>query len=220
MTEIRQIDAPRLLLYVEFVAFFVIVPVAVAFYLPPDRLFEGLFAFMLVGLALLWATPGFRWHELTRGWRAIRWRAVAGLALATLLAGMAVMQIAAPQRMFATLLDHPQRLLAIVILYPLLSALPQEVVFRALWFRRYRDILPGGAAGMVLNAAFFSLAHLMYWSAVVTVMTFAGGLAFAWAHSVRRSFPMAWVMHSVAGLIIFTVGLGIYFYSGNAVRPF
>lgn len=220
MSDVRAIGAPRLLLWAEFIGFYVIIPVAVACFMPPDRLFEGLFVFMLVGLALLWATPGFHWDELLRGWRAIRWPVVAALALVTLLAGVIVMQATAPNRMFATLLDHPERLLAIAILYPLLSALPQEVVFRALYFRRYRDIMPTGPQGMVLNAALFSLAHLMYWSGIVMVMTFAGGLAFAWAHSVRRSFPMAWVMHSIAGMVIFTVGLGIYFYSGNAERPF
>lgn len=220
MSDARQITAPRLLLWVEFTAFYIVTPVAVACFMPPDRLFEGLFFFMLVGLALLWATPGFQWRELTHGWAAIRWKPLAGLALVTLISGIIIMQIAAPQRMFATLLDHPERLVMIAILYPLLSALPQEVVFRALYFRRYQEIMPTGYHGMILNAAFFSLAHLMYWSAVVTVMTFVGGLIFAWAHSVRRSFPMAWVMHSVAGFIIFTVGLGIYFYSGNVERPF
>lgn len=220
MSDAREFAAPRLLLYIEFTAFYIMIPVACAFFLPADRLFEGLFVFMLVGLALLWATPGFRTVELLRGWRAIRLWPVAGLAALTLVAGMIVMQVAAPERMFATLRDHPERMLAIAVLYPLLSALPQEIVFRALWFRRYRDILPDGHQGMLLNAAFFSLAHLMYWSSVVTVMTFVGGLAFAWAHSVRRSFPMAWVMHSIAGLIVFAVGLGIYFYSGNVERPF
>jgi hypothetical protein len=28
------------------------------------------------------------------------------------------------------------------------------------------------------------------------------------------------LMHSIAGAILFTLGLGIYFYSGNVVRPF
>ncbi|WP_128254309.1 CPBP family intramembrane glutamic endopeptidase [Falsirhodobacter deserti] len=220
MSDAREIGAPRLLLWAEFIGFYVVVPVAVAMFMPPDRLFECLFVFMLAGLALLWATPGFHWNELLGGWRAISWKAVAALSAVTLVAGVIVMQLAAPERMFATLLNHPHRLLIIALLYPLLSALPQEIVFRALWFRRYRDIMPAGNQGMMLNAALFSLAHLMYWNGVVMVMTFVGGLVFAWAHSVRRSFPMAWIMHSIAGLIIFTVGLGIYFYAGNVERPF
>lgn len=220
MSDTREIAAPRLLLWVEFAAFYIVTPIAVACFMPPDRLFEALFVFMIVGLVLLWATPGFQWRELTHGWAAISWKPVAALAAVTFVAGVAVMQVAAPERMFSTLVNHPERLLVISVLYPLLSALPQEIVFRALWFRRYREILPDGHQGMLVNAAFFSLAHLMYWNGVVLAMTFAGGLVFAWAHSVRRSFPMAWLMHSIAGLIVFTVGLGIYFFSGNVVRPF
>ena len=71
-----------------------------------------------------------------------------------------------------------------------------------------------------LNAALFSFAHLMYWSGVVALMTFAGGLVFAWAYVRRGSFALAVVLHSVAGVILFAAGLGIYFYSGNVVRPF
>ena len=219
MSDIRQIGVSRTLLWAEFVGFYFAIPLAVALFLPPGRLFEALFVFMLGGLGLLWITPGFEWKELLRGWRATDWPRVGLLALVTAVAGVAVMQATAPERMFS-LLDRPGTLLTIALFYPLLSALPQEVVFRALYFRRYRDILPEGVPGLLLNAAIFALAHLMYWSSIVMVMTFAGGFAFAWAHSVRRSFPMAWVMHTLAGLIVFAVGLGVYFYSGNAVRPF
>ncbi|WP_136685906.1 CPBP family intramembrane glutamic endopeptidase [Falsirhodobacter xinxiangensis] len=219
MSDIRQIGVSRTLLWAEFVGFYVVIPVLVAVFLPPGRLFEALFVFMLAGLALLAFTPGFEWRELLRGWRAIDWPRVGVLSVVTLLAGVIVMQMAAPARMFS-LLDRPQMLLTIAVFYPLLSALPQEVVFRALYFRRYRDIVPEGIPGLLLNAGLFSLAHLMYWNSIVMVMTFAGGFVFAWAHIVRRSFPMAWVMHSVAGLIVFACGLGIYFYSGNVVRPF
>lgn len=207
-------------LWAEFIGFFVFIPVGVAVYLPPSRLFEALFFFMVVGLALLAITPGFRWRELVRGWRAIDWKVAGMLSVVTVVAAVIVMQASAPGRMFSLLIDRPEMMLTIAFFYPLLSALPQEVVFRALYFRRYGSILPDGHAGIVLNAAFFALAHLMYWSSVVVVMTFAGGLVFAWAHSVRRSFPMAWVLHSIAGLIVFAAGLGMYFYSGNVVRPF
>lgn len=220
MSDARQIGISRTLLWVEFAAFYIAVPVLVAVFLPAGRLFEALFVFMLAGLALLAFTPGFEWKELLRGWRAIDWTRVAVLAAVTLAASAIVMQAVAPERMFSMLIHRPETMLTIALFYPLLSALPQEVVFRALYFRRYRDILPEGVPGLLLNAALFSLAHLMYWSSVVMVMTFAGGFVFAWAHAVRRSFPMAWVMHAIAGLIVFAAGLGVYFYSGNVVRPF
>ena len=69
-------------------------------------------------------------------------------------------------------------------------------------------------------ATLFSLAHLMYWSWIVAVMTFAGGLLFTWAYRKRGSFFYAVLLHAIAGNIIFAAGLGIYFYSGNVQRPF
>ena len=75
------------------------------------------------------------------------------------------------------------------------------------------------ALGIGANAAIFSLAHLMYWNWIVAVFTFAGGLAFATGY-LRRGLPWAWALHAIAGNILFAVGMGIYFYSGNVVRPF
>ena len=55
---------------------------------------------------------------------------------------------------------------------------------------------------------------------VALAMTFAGGLVFAWAYEARRNFPMAFVLHAVSGVIVFAMGLGVFFYSGNVERPF
>ena len=76
-----------------------------------------------------------------------------------------------------------------------------------------------GPAALIVNAGIFSLAHLMYWSPVVLAMTFVGGWLFARAY-VLRGFPAAWVLHAVGGNAVFAVGLGVWFYSGNVVRPF
>ncbi|MGI9367376.1 MAG: CPBP family glutamic-type intramembrane protease [Ruegeria sp.] len=55
---------------------------------------------------------------------------------------------------------------------------------------------------------------------MVTAMTFVGGLLFSWAYHRRGSFFYAVLLHAIAGNIIFAVGLGVYFYSGNVQRPF
>jgi hypothetical protein len=40
------------------------------------------------------------------------------------------------------------------------------------------------------------------------------GTVFAWAYVSQRSFALACVLQAIGGLIIFTSGLGIYFYHG------
>lgn len=205
-------------LWVEFVALFGAVPVAIAVILPASSMFPALFAATALGIVLLHLTPGFSWRDLLRG--GVDWLVVAGFALASLCCALAVSWVTTEGRPLAFAAANPGLMAAILILYPVLSALPQELVFRPLYFRRYGAILPEGAAGLVVNAAVFAFAHLMYWSWIVTAMTFAGGLAFAWAYRVQGSFPLAVVLHAVAGQIVFLLGLGMFFYSGNVVRPF
>ena len=213
--------ASRPRLAAEFALLYLATPILVAVVLPPGLLFPALAVFAAGGLALLHATPGFEWRDLTHGWRRIHWGRIALLAVATAGVGLAVVLALRPDALFEPGRSMPLLLGAIVLLYPPLSALPQEILFRPLFFRRYAPLLPRGATPQILvNAAVFSLAHLMYWSWVVTLMTFAGGIAFAFAYRVRRSFPEAVALHAVAGCVLFVLGLGAWFYAGNATRPF
>ncbi len=208
-------------LWLEFLGLYVAAPLALALVLPPDALFPGLLALTAIGLALLGITPGFRWSELKRGLRSIGWSRVLLFTAATGLVGAAVLAASDPSAFFVLPREQPGLMLMIAVLYPPVSALPQEIVFRPLFFRRYGALLPARPVVQAgLNAAFFSAAHLMYWNWTVAAMTFAGGLAFAWSYRVRGNFPEAVVMHSVAGVVLFALGLGIFFYSGNIVRPF
>ncbi|NRB00183.1 MAG: CPBP family intramembrane metalloprotease [Rhodobacteraceae bacterium] len=207
-------------LRLEFAALFLIAPILMAVVLPPDAMFPALFAVTGLGLLLLHMTPGFHWRELWAGAGKTSPGLIALVAIATALAGYLVMSLTAPHALFSLPLRAPQLMLMIALAYPVLSALPQEIVFRPLFFRRYADVLPTSHSVQIgLNAAVFSLAHLMYWSWIVAVFTFAGGLLFAWSYKVRGSFAEAVLAHSVAGVVLFALGMGVYFYSGNVTRP-
>ncbi|WP_295042441.1 CPBP family intramembrane glutamic endopeptidase [uncultured Paracoccus sp.] len=208
---------PRLWLGIEFAALYIGAPLAMALFMPGRHLFEALALFSLVGMFLLWRTGGFGFRSLVRGWRRVPWLEALALSVVTLLAGMAILYVTYPERMFTML--RSGMLPLIWVFYPLLSALPQELIFRPLFFHRYGALLPAGQGAIAVNAAIFSFAHLMYWSAIVAVMTFVGGWIFARAY-LRFGFPAAWLLHAVAGNVLFTVGMGAYFYTGNVVRPF
>ncbi len=211
----------RARLWVEFLGLFVVGPIGAAILLPPTAIFAVLFAFTAVGLVLLARTPRFRWSELWEGWTFIDPVLLIGWSIATASTAYFVLQATAPEALFALPRTQPGLMLAIILLYPLVSALPQELVYRPLFFRRYGDILPDNMPVQVgLNAALFSLAHLMYWSPTVLAMTFVGGVMFAFAYETRGNFPEALVLHSVSGIIVFAMGLGTIFYSGNVVPPF
>lgn len=210
---------PGLWLKAEFAVLYFGAPLAIALFMPGHLLFEALALFSAAGVFLLWRTGGFGWHSLVRGWMRVPRAEVAGIALAVLVAGLVILKISQPQELFRILRDRPEFLPVIWIFYPILSALPQELIFRPLFFHRYGALLPAGRGAVAVNAAVFSFAHLMYWSWIVALMTFIGGWFFARAY-LRHGFPSAWVLHAVAGNVLFAVGMGYYFYSGNVVRPF
>lgn len=208
-------------LRVEFLAFYVLAPLALAVVLPADALFPALLAVAVLGAILLGVTPGFRWSELTQGIGRIAWSRVLLFAAGTAAVGYVVLAASQPSAFLILPREMPRLMLMIAVLYPLLSALPQELIFRALFFRRYAAILPADPYRQIFaNAAIFSAAHLMYWSWIVAAMTFVGGLFFAWSYRIRGSFPEAVVLHSLSGIVLFALGLGVFFYSGNIVRPF
>jgi len=208
-------------LLLEFVTFFVLAPAGMAIFLPAGWMFPVLFSFTAVGLVLLHFTPGFAWANLTHGWRQVNWPRVGIVALATFITALVVMLLTRPDGLFILFRERPEIMLMIALFYPFVSALPQELVYRPLFFERYGPILPRRLPVAIwLNAALFSFAHLMYWSWIVAAMTMFGGLLFALVYKKKGNFPEAVIHHSLAGIILFALGMGVYFYSGNVVRPF
>jgi membrane protease YdiL (CAAX protease family) len=196
----------------EFVLLYLGLPLVMALALPPDWMWPVLFGVTAVALALLARTPGFRSGELLRG--RIAWGQVALVALATAVACTALVWWLAPGRFLSLPRRSTELWLMIMALYPFLSALPQELIFRALYFRRYGALFPSRTAAVAVNAVVFALAHLMFWNWVALALCLAGGLIFALAYLGRGGFPQAVVLHAVCGAIMFTAGLGTFFYHG------
>lgn len=209
----------RAALWAEFLALFVGAPLAIALFLPPRQMFTALFAFALAGLALLWWTGNFDWRNLLRGWSRVSWSRSLAFGALVGLTGLAIMRLTHPGFMLSLSPERVRFLLMLWCLYPLLSALPQELIFRSLFFHRYGGLFSSPTHARLANAALFSLAHLMYWSWVVLALTFVGGWIFAHVY-LRRGFPAVWVLHGISGNVLFTVGMGRYFFSGNVVQPF
>ena len=56
--------------------------------------------------------------------------------------------------------ERPFLWLLVLLLYPLVSALAQEVIFRVFLFHRYRSLFPDPRLMMLVSASAFALAHL------------------------------------------------------------
>ncbi len=104
--------------------------------------------------------------------------------------------------------------LAVMIFYPLFSALPQEILYRRFFFFRYRYVVDHRWLFWA-SALLFAYAHLPYANEIALFGSFVGGMFFTQSYLATRSVKAAWLEHSLYGMVIFTSGLGHYFYHGN-----
>lgn len=205
-------------LWLEFAILFAGVPVAMAVFFGQYPLFPVLIGLTAVALVLLWLTPDFELKELLRGPVLGEWRIIVGFTLATAAVCAAVALTLVPQRFLSMPLYNTGFWLMLMVVYPIASALPQELIFRPLFFRRYGRLFPNVGTAVAVNAVAFGLGHLFYMNWVTITMTAFGGAVMGWAYMRHRSFLLAWLLHSIGGQIIFTAGLGIYFYHGAVGR--
>lgn len=136
----------------------------------------------------------------------LRWGAAAGLLTA-------VVVFAFPERLFAFPRARPGLWLLVMALYPVLSAAPQEALYRWLFFRRHAPLFRGGDSrtAFLANVAAFGWLHIFLGPVSVVLSAVLGGfLAQTWQRT--RSFRLVWLEHCLYGNFVFTIGLGQWFY--------
>ncbi len=96
----------------------------------------------------------------------------------------------------------------ILLVYTFLSVWPQEVIYRTFFFERYGKFFSNRKLLIFVNAIIFSLAHVFLQNMLVTVLTFIGGLLFAYTYEKSKSTTLVSIEHAIYGNWLFTVGLG------------
>ncbi len=110
--------------------------------------------------------------------------------------------------------DRPLLWLAVVVGYPLLSVYPQELIYRAFLMHRYAPVFGTGRAAAAASAVAFAFAHLVFGNVLSVLLTLAGGWIFARRYQSTRSLLTVSAEHALYGVLIFTIGLGRFFYHG------
>ena len=121
-----------------------------------------------------------------------------------------------PQQLFCLTDQNPWLWLAVIILYPLLSVIPQEVAFRRFFFYRYSALFGEGTVAILVNAALFGYVHIVFGNLLAVAFTVIGGLLFAYTYLKSRSILLVSVEHSVYGNTVYTFGLGKFFYHNGS----
>jgi membrane protease YdiL (CAAX protease family) len=143
-----------------------------------------------------------------RNWRTLflRFAIIAGcLALYVVLAE--------PENVLAILRHKPALWTLIMIVYPILSVVPQEIIYRAFFFHRYSSLFARTGASVVANAALFAFAHILFRNWVAVIVSFVAGLLWAMTYLGSRSLLVVSIEHALYGNFAFTLGIGYYFYA-------
>ncbi|WP_263416599.1 CPBP family intramembrane glutamic endopeptidase [Terriglobus albidus] len=186
-------------------------------------------------LPVLWLAAGYACWQLARdpGFdRGQLWNpAPLGSQFASILAifvVVAALQWAgvhwlAPKLEWSLARRHTRVWAMVILLYPVLSVYPQALLYRAFFMHRYAVLFPatpqGGLMLVVASATVFGGMHIVFRNPLAVVLTFLGGLLFAWRYQHTGSLFVSSVEHALYGCWLFTVGLGQYFYHGVWPKP-
>ena len=111
--------------------------------------------------------------------------------------------------------EEPALWLAGLALYPFLSAWPQEVIFRVFFFHRYAALFSSPTGLITGNAAAFGFLHVVYPNAVAPLLSVPAGLLLALTYRRTCAMGPVWLEHVAYGFLLFTLGLGEFFYDGR-----
>ncbi len=194
--------------YLELLIIFIVIPISFVLDFSPFIKFGmGLTGFVYVLFVLLrvekqkcMITKGIDWSLFVKN-------TVMKLLLIMLLT-TALVWFTNKELLFSVVLNKPQLWVFILFIYSFFSVYPQELIYRTFFFNRYEALFKNSGMFIVLNAVLFALAHVLFKNALVLIITFLGGLLFAFSYTKTKSTLLVSIEHALYGCWLFTVGMG------------
>ena len=115
------------------------------------------------------------------------------------------------EKLFNVITNKPSLWAWFSLVYIGLSVIPQEFLYRTLFFSRYKQLFSNKWVFFAVNCVLFSFAHIWLQSYVVLLFTFVGGIFYFLTYNHTRSLLFVCIEHAVYGLWLFTVGFGELF---------
>ena len=205
----------RLYLIFEMLSIFVIVP-AIIYVLLPIPIIPFLWMITFLSIWAVFKDKSFdrdslwRSSELQKNYKSMlkQFIVIAGVMIA-------LVYLFIPDHLFSLIKKDPLLWILIVILYPLISVYPQELLYRTFFFHRYKMLFKNNWQIVTVNALLFGYMHIIFQNWVAIGLTVVGGFLFASMYVRTRSTLFVSIVHALYGDLIFTLGLGTYFYNGT-----
>lgn len=207
----------RLQLTIELLVLFVALPFLMRYAVFTYRvpLFYALPPVLLLIAAFLFLDPGFSLkRELKRA--VPRDTLLSVFKIFAVGAGLVAAAVALilPEHLFGLVKNRTGLWAKVLMLYPFTSVLTQEFMYRAFFFHRYGPLFSNRWVLITVNAAVFAIGHVLFRNWIAVGGTFLAGLLLAWRYERTRSFWAVWIEHVLWGWLVFTIGLGVFFFTG------
>ena len=193
---------------VELISLFLVIPVSFAFNFSPIlKLTIGVFAFTYI-LYVLFKIEKIKLQiEKNINWKVFWKSTILKFIMIAFLTAIFVW-FTNKEILFAVVLNKPLMWILILIFYSLFSVYPQELIYRTFFFKRYKNIFKNETLFIIINALIFSIAHLLFKNTLVLILTFFGGILFAFTYKKTKSTVLVSIEHAIYGCWLFTVGMG------------
>ena len=204
----------RFYLICELLGIFVIIPVIIYLFLP----LPILPILWMISFLSLWAIFKDKTFDRDSLWRAsaLKQNYKSMLKQFIIIAAVmtALIYLFIPDHLFSLIKKDPLLWVFIMILYPIISVYPQELLYRTFFFHRYKVLFRKKWQMITVNALLFRYMHIIFQNLISVGLTVLWGLLFSSLYERTRSTIFVSVTHALYGDLIFTVGLGTYFYAG------
>ncbi|KAF0188816.1 MAG: putative membrane protein [Desulfobulbaceae bacterium] len=206
----------KILLGSEFVCIFFVLPILFTLSIRGTHPFPFIIAGALFAAFYLLRDKGFS-RKSFGGFFSLRKYSKRILLpfLAISLIAITTIALTKPEALF----DYPRHKtalwLAIIIFYPLFAVYPQELFYRAFFFRRYHSLFPGKHTMPIVSAVTFGFAHIIYGNIPAVLLTLLGGYLFAITYQHSRSILVVSLEHALYGCLLYTIGLGQFIHTGS-----
>ena len=171
-------------------------------------------------LFLLWDNTFLLRREMIKGFRFFDMASI--IAIFVIIGGViaAYVQQELPRLYLNFPLQRPETWQRVMILYPLASVIVQEIVYRTYYFHRYGPLFRGAPWLMiVMNGILFGFAHILFQNWIAVIGTALLGMLLAYRYATTRSLWAVFIEHTLWGWMVFTVGLGAFFFTGHSNMP-
>ncbi len=208
------------ILLLEFILLCICLPTVIIVY----RLAPFMFFFLWAAAVYCWVILRFKYHEHLKEiwkWEAVTWKTLKPILIRWFFASIAMflfIYFYDPERVFGIIRDRPQIIPFLLVMYPLLSALPQEFIFCSFFFERYAPFFKTEKHKIIASSIVFAYAHMLFINPVAPLLSLIAGFIFAHTYSKSRSLALVTIEHGLYGNVLFMVGLGWYFYGGAVAQ--